>query len=141
MGSDCELATEIIAGCARWMGVAGLYMPKSGARTLRRHSFMRHNNTNISLQSARRRGICRLWYSGSVVQFRVLTVSLAGHHMHLACDLRASWRGGFDLLARLCMACGLNSRQINHLQRIASETHYRGQSCPRTTSGQKRNRR
>jgi hypothetical protein len=50
-------------------------------------------------------------YSGSVFQFVGLTV-----YQH----------GGIDLPARLCGACGLNYRQINHLQRIASETHYRG---------------
>jgi hypothetical protein len=49
----------------------------------------------------------------------------------LACSLRAGRASGIDLPAGLWAACGLNSRQINHLQHVASETHYRGQSaCP-----------
>jgi hypothetical protein len=47
--------------------------------------------------------------------------------------LRAITGIGIDLPARLFVgflgafdSCGLNSRQINHLQHIASETHYRG---------------
>jgi hypothetical protein len=46
-----------------------------------------------------------------VFQFVVLTVLFADHHRHLACDLQAVQPGGIDLPARLCMACGLNSRQ------------------------------
>jgi hypothetical protein len=36
--------------------------------------------------------------------------------------------GGIDLPAMLRIEGGLNSRQINHLQQVASESHYRGQS-------------
>ena len=47
-------------------------------------------------------------------------------------DLSCWQPGGIDLPATLLVGCRLNSRQINHLQRIASETHYRGQSVPGT---------
>ena len=39
--------------------------------------------------------------------------------------------GGIDLPVTLRVECGLNSRQINHLQQVASERHYRGQSAGR----------
>ena len=47
-------------------------------------------------------------------------------------DLSCWQPGGIDLPATLLVGCRLNSRQINHLQRVASETHYRGQSAPGT---------
>jgi len=66
-------------------------------------------------------------YSVSVFQSVGGSGSGAGHCGHPACNLRASFDGGIDLPARPVAVCGLNSRQINHLQRYASETHYRGQ--------------
>ena len=72
----------------------------------------------------------RTWYSVSVFQSVGLTIALAGHRQHLAGDLRARDDGGIDLPAWPVAVRGLNSRQINHLQRYASETHYRGQRSP-----------
>ena len=135
-GCVCEFAIKTIAGCARFTGADGRSMPTNGAQTHRRHRLIRLINTNISLHSVPRLGgSANCGYSVSVFQFVGLTAPSAGHHRHLACDLRAGQRGGIDLPARLCMACGLNSRQINHLQRVASETHYRGQSSDPTSAG------
>ena len=53
----------------------------------------------------------------------------------MACNLRAGRPGGIDRLAGLQWGCGLNSRQIKHLQRIASETHYRVQSLHLAAEG------
>ena len=52
------------------------------------------------------------------------------------CGLSCWQPGGIDLPARLFVGCGLNSRQINHLQHVASETHYRGQTAGASASGQ-----
>ena len=47
----------------------------------------------------------------------------------VVCGLSCWQPGGIDLPARLFVGCGLKSRQINHLQHVASETHYRGQTA------------
>ena len=43
--------------------------------------------------------------------------------------------GGINLLAERWVGCGLNSRQINHLLRVTSETHYRGHATFRSRTG------
>ena len=77
-------------------------VPVNGAKTLRRHMFIKGINTNISFHSASRPvGPGGFGYSVSGVQFFGLTVLCACHPPHLAGDLKAMQQGGIDRLTRL----------------------------------------
>ena len=77
-------------------------VPVNGAKTLRRHMFIKGINTNISFHSASRPvGPGGFGYSVSGVQFFGLTVLCACHSPHLARNLQAMQQGGIDRLARL----------------------------------------
>ncbi len=104
--------------------------PTRKASTMGRGKHIRINpiNTIISLKSGRQSlsggaGIPCQWFKASASR------SLARPPRTWARGLSCWQPGGIDLPATLLVGCGLNSRQINHLQCVASETHYRGQSA------------
>ena len=128
-GFCCEYATLIGAPLARCAGAVGRDKPNPSAQARCRQLKIRTINTNISLKSFCQRGAGRHWYSISASQIVGVPFCRADHRKQLACSLSMGRSGGIDLPAALMVGRGLNSRQINHLQHSASETHYRGQSA------------
>ena len=137
----CGSAIAEIAGCVHGVNADGRPMPDDGALTRRRHKGYRLINTNILLQSIHRQKVCGLGVfriSGSRRRLdRIWCRPLQATGLWFECIML----GGIDLPAGLWMACGLNSRQINHLQLSASETHYRGQSGSAAAPGENPNGR
>ena len=140
-GCVCEPAIVFVAGCAMLTRAMGWFVPKNGAQTLRRYKVIRLHNTNISFHSVRNPGNANLGYSVSMIQFVGLAAQSTRHPTHETRDLPVVPYDGTDLLARRWAGCGLNSRQINHLRHIASETHYRGQCGPNRPGSQIGDRR
>ena len=109
-------------------------------------------------QKVTRKGLCLTWIrmqphvhdlglhaQYSVVVFakrRLVRVAIALSRGAWHASLGVTATSGIDLPARLSAGlfravdrCGLNSRQINYLQLIASETHYRGSFRQSETPG------
>jgi hypothetical protein len=127
-GSVGEPATgKGTAGPVGQAGAVNWRMRQRQADTPSRHKSVRYNITNISFQSIYRRPSANYGYSASGFQFVGSALLFVGHHRQMACGLLTFQPGGINLPAGPQLGCGLNSRQINHLQRNASETHYRGQ--------------
>ncbi len=136
-------------------------MPQSRARRRRRHISIRLTSVvvkrlpvlglglswirlQLGVHALRRDVGCRHWYSVLVfAKRRLVCMALrAASEVPGTRRLRANTGIGIDLPARLSVGVsgalhlrGLNSRQINHLQRIASETHYRASFRQVETAG------
>ena len=141
-------ATDLIAACARNKGAAGskaLKMPTSGAKKRRRQKLVKLCSvvikgllvkrlflTEIREKPSSKNKGCPLGYSVICFAKRRLVIRLSTSAV--PCTLNWLMTGmGIDLPAPYGLTfsgCfderGLKSRQINNLQRNASETHYRG---------------
>ena len=154
----------MIAYCARLTRAAGRFVPQSSAQRHCRHrSIRRVGSVVIGLWLLRtwsqldpHAACCvslglQAWYFRSCIAKRrpdrhairqrsawhLSLGGIAGLGIDLPARLFAVLRWGFWPEPALC---GLNSRQINHLQRIASETHYRGSFRQTQTTRSAQNR-
>jgi hypothetical protein len=105
-------------------------MPRRGQAATARDKVKRHQHNNSRFDPPISNG----WLASLGIPYQCFNASarLVAHGVPLsalAFSLQATTRWHRPS-SGLVVVCGLNSRQINHLQRYASETHYRGQTAP-----------